>query len=263
MLIPPRTPPTRPDEDAVIAGWLSRVSTERRHVVVSLSGAHAYGFPSPDSDLDLKAVHAAPTVELLGLGKPKPTADFLGIVDGLEVDYTSNELSGVLAGVLAGNGNYIERFLSGYALLADPALEELQPLVHGALNRRIHGHYLGFSTQLYRRLSQPGATVKHSLYVLRCALTGAHGLLTGQIETDLGRLAGPYGFGEATELIAAKRAGEKVALTGAALERAEALCQRALAALEDAHARSILPEEAPNKDALEAWLIDFRLRGVR
>ena len=30
-------------------------------MVVLLSGAHAYGFPSPDSDLDLKAIHLADT----------------------------------------------------------------------------------------------------------------------------------------------------------------------------------------------------------
>ncbi|HYD42485.1 MAG TPA: nucleotidyltransferase domain-containing protein, partial [Anaeromyxobacter sp.] len=28
-------------------------------MVISLSGAHAYGFPSPDSDLDLKVIYVA------------------------------------------------------------------------------------------------------------------------------------------------------------------------------------------------------------
>lgn len=261
-MIPNRTPPLRPHEIAVVERWLAGVTGERHHVVIGLSGAHAYGFPSPDSDLDLKAVHAVPTRELLGLGKPKVTVDFLGFVDGVEVDYTSNELSCVLAGVLAGNGNYIERFLSGFSVLTTPTLTELQPLVQGALCSKVHAHYLGFSTQLHRRLSQPGATVKHALYVLRCALTGAHALLTGQIETDLSVLATPYGFAEAHDLIAAKRAGEKVALTGEALSRAEALCARAFAVLEDARARTILPEEAPNRDALEGWLVEYRLRRV-
>src|SRR3954447_9201656 len=77
----------------------------RRHLVVSLSGAHAYGFPSPDSDLDLKAVHIAPTAQLLGLGSPPPTKDRLEVIEGVEIDYTSNELQGVLSGLLLGNGN--------------------------------------------------------------------------------------------------------------------------------------------------------------
>src|SRR5262245_43324929 len=39
--------------------FLADRDRERKHLVVYLSGAHAYGFPSPDSDLDLKCVHVA------------------------------------------------------------------------------------------------------------------------------------------------------------------------------------------------------------
>ena len=38
---------------AVMARVLDEEEAQREHVVVYLSGAHAYGFPSPDSDLDL------------------------------------------------------------------------------------------------------------------------------------------------------------------------------------------------------------------
>ena len=41
-------------ERAVIDFVLGRESAHRDHVVVALSGAHAYGFPSPDSDLDMR-----------------------------------------------------------------------------------------------------------------------------------------------------------------------------------------------------------------
>src|ERR671923_91003 len=33
----------------------------------TVSGAHLYGFPSPDSDVDLRGVHVLPPRELLGL----------------------------------------------------------------------------------------------------------------------------------------------------------------------------------------------------
>lgn len=33
----------------------------------TISGAHLYGFPSPDSDYDLRGVHILPVKELLGL----------------------------------------------------------------------------------------------------------------------------------------------------------------------------------------------------
>ena len=56
---------------------------KRRHVVVSLSGAHAYGFPSPDSDLDIKAVHIDATAELLGFPRTPKPAERLEVVDGV------------------------------------------------------------------------------------------------------------------------------------------------------------------------------------
>ena len=45
----------------VARAFVAARAADRRHLVIYLSGAHAYGFPSPDSDLDLKCVHVAPT----------------------------------------------------------------------------------------------------------------------------------------------------------------------------------------------------------
>jgi predicted nucleotidyltransferase len=52
---------------AVADRVLREEENRRRHLVVSLSGAHAYGFPSSDSDLDLKAIHIEPTAHLLSV----------------------------------------------------------------------------------------------------------------------------------------------------------------------------------------------------
>lgn len=257
-----RDPGLSPHQEQVARRFLAEMSAARRHVVVAVSGAHAYGFPSPDSDVDLKAVHAVPARAVLGLRRADASAEKMLIVEGVELDYSSNELREVLSGVLKGNGNYIERFLSGYVMEADPALAELQPLVAGALCSKVHAHYRGFASQLARRLDQPGATVKHLLYVLRCALTGTHLLLTGQCETDLSLLATPYGFPEAHDLIAAKRAGERTPLGDDALERARALAARAMATLEEARTRCVLPDEADGS-ALEAWLVAFRVGEIR
>ena len=98
------------------------------HVVVYLSGAHAYGFPSPDSDLDLKCIHVARTEDLLGFEPPKPSTDRAEFVDAVEIDYTSNELAQALGGVLAGNGNYLERVLGRMTPRDSRLLAELRPL---------------------------------------------------------------------------------------------------------------------------------------
>ena len=198
------TPHQRQVADRVLAEEGAR----RRHLVVSLSGAHAYGFPSPDSDLDLKAVHADPTVRLLGLAAPTSHASRCEVIEGVEIDYSSNEIGRVLAALLAGNGNYFERFLGAIALVAAPEIEELRPIVRRSLSKRIQGHYSGFARGQLHEWEQNGfRSAKKLLYVLRTALTGTHVLHSGEIVTDVSLLLDEYGFGAARELSRRRRKG--------------------------------------------------------
>lgn len=237
---------------------LAEEGARRQHLVVSLSGAHAYGFPSPDSDLDLKGIHVVPTAELLGLSPPRLTFDRLEVVDGVEIDYTSNELQMALAGLLAGNGNYLERVLGKTALARSPLLDALRPLAHAALSRRFHRHYRGFAISQLHEAQQPTATAKQMLYVLRTALTGTHLLRTGELVTDLGAICEAYELPEAKALIEAKRAGEKTVLDAPTRERWLSRVGAVLEALDDARATSSLPEEPPNAPELQAWLVEVR-----
>src|SRR5580704_14250942 len=126
------------EQRAVMSRVLAEEESHREHVVVYLSGAHAYGFPSPDSDLDLKAIHVAKTADLLGLTPPAPTFDRAEVIEGVEIDYTSNELAPALAGMLASNGNFLERVLGRTVACASDLLAELRPVVQRALSRRVH-----------------------------------------------------------------------------------------------------------------------------
>lgn len=58
----------------------------------SVSGAHLYGFDSPDSDVDLRGCHILPITDLLGLDEPRLTLDRMTLVDGVEVDLVSHDL---------------------------------------------------------------------------------------------------------------------------------------------------------------------------
>lgn len=232
----------------------------RRHLVVSLSGAHAYGFPSPDSDLDLKAVHLDPTETLLGFPRTPKAAERLEIVEGVEIDYSSNELGPVLLGVLKGNGNFVERFLSGYALRASPALETLKPLIQTSLSRKLARHYTGFARQQLAGWEEGGrASAKKLLYVLRTTLTGVHALREGEIVTDVTRLLERHGFGDARELVAQKRRGEKAELPDDLRAKWAERVPAAFELLSRAERESRLPEESPSPEALERWLIGERL----
>lgn len=249
---------------AVAAEVLAHEESRRRHLVIYLSGAHAYGFPSPDSDLDLKAVHGEPAGALLGLSPPPSHASRVEVVKDVEVDYTSNELGPVLAGVLGGNGNYIERFLGDLVLYATPALDELRPLIQRSLSRRVHRHYRGFATQqraAFETAENP--TAKKLLYVLRTALTGIHVLRTGELVTDVTRLAEPYGFTDVEHLIAVKRSGERVGLDSALALHWKPRLSGLFASIDEAVAKSPLPAEPANEPELDAWLVAHRLGEVR
>lgn len=236
---------------------IARESAQREHVVVALSGAHAYGFPSPDSDVDLKAVHVAPTGRLVGLRPTAAPTDRIEVLDGVEMDYTSNELGGVIEGCLKGNGNYLERVVGGVALAGSPWLDALRPLVQASLSRRVHRHYRGFA-QGQRKEFDATPTAKKLLYVLRTALTGAHLLRTGEMVLDVNELLDEAGLGAARALVEAKRAGERTVLPES--ERARWLDEvdRAVASLDAAMEASVLPDEPAGEDALDAWLIEVR-----
>ncbi len=247
---------------AIVRAYVERQAAARRHLVVYLSGAHAYGFPSPDSDFDLKCVHVAPTGDLLGLVPREGGAERIEIVEGVELDYSSNELGMVLRGALRGNGNYLERLLGALVIAEDaPRMATLRPLLRATLSTLTSRHYAGFQrSQLQAALAQQPPAAKKVLYALRTALTGAHLLRTGELETDLSRLCEPYGFAAARELIDAKRAGEQVPLAADVWARWRGELDRATATLEQARRASPLPAEPPDDAAaaVEAWLVAVR-----
>jgi predicted nucleotidyltransferase len=250
-------------QERVMKSVLDHESAKRTHVVVSLSGAHAYGFPSPDSDLDLKAIHLDATRTLLGFKPANTTADRLEVIDGVEIDYTSNELGPVLAGILGGNGNYVERVLGQLLPVKSAWLEPLQRLVQANLSQRLHRHYRGFATGQLHEWEKTGFTsAKKLLYVLRTALTGTHVLKTGEVQTDLTGLLARYGFEDARELVEQKKRGELAALPAEMSERWREKTARAFALLDEALASSTLPAEPRAEAQLEAWLVEVRLASV-
>ncbi len=251
--------------DAVLAPHEQRVTTRvldeeearREHLVVSLSGAHAYGFPSPDSDLDLKAIHVAKTADLLGFEVPPPTFDRAEVLEGVEIDYTSNELGPALAGILAGNGNFLERILGRLQPLASPLLAELRPIARRSLSRRVHRHYRGFA-QNQRAALEREPTAKKLLYVLRTTATGIHLLESGELETDVTRLVAPEDRADVGALVARKRQGERVDLDAATLAAWRVRVDRLFARLDEARDASPLPEAPPNEAEVRAWLLEVR-----
>jgi predicted nucleotidyltransferase len=239
-----------------------------RLLCCAVTGSHCYGFPSPDSDLDLKGIHLAKTEELLGLFAPPETHDVLQMFEGVEHDLTTHEAGKALSLLLRGNGNMLERIWSPLQVVDCPELADLRELARGALSRRAFDHYRGFFTGICKEHERTGErTAKALLYAYRVALTGVNLLLEREVECDLRALAPRYGFPEAADLAGRKRrTAEKVVLSEEEDARHRAAWPRLVELLEDARARTTLPDEPQNKAECSAWLVALRrreLEGVR
>ena len=54
----------------------------------TIRGAHLYGFPSRDSDYDLRGAHMLPPAVVVGLEVRDETVEDSRVMDGLEMDAT-------------------------------------------------------------------------------------------------------------------------------------------------------------------------------
>lgn len=241
---------------AAVAQSLAEEGARREHLVVALAGSWGFGFPSPRSDVDLKGVHVAPTAALLGFTPPEPAEENIRTLHGVSVDYSSNEVAQVLTGVLAGNGNYLERLLGARVVTASTELAPLRSLVQDCLSRRVIRHYLGFATG-QRRLFEREPTAKRLLYVARTALTGAHLLREGELVGDLAALLRRGGHDALLALLEARRGGAADADESLRARWSDAL-DGMLSDLQRAHDESPLPEAPRGQGPLLDWLLALR-----
>ena len=230
-----------------------------RLLLCAVSGAHMYGFPSADSDLDLKGIHLVPTRELLGLRPNVAVHDLTAFHRGVECDLTTNEAGSALSLLLHGNGNMLERILSPYQLTQADELQALQELARRSVSRSFARHYAGFFRGCQREHERE-VTAKTMLYSYRVALTGTHLLRSGVLEPNLTHLAPEFGYHDVADLVALKQAGTE---HGALPEDLDAYHRGRWPDLEqalvDATENSALPADAPNTSDIEDWLISTRL----
>lgn len=232
----------------------------RELLIAGVTGSHFYGFPSPDSDLDLKGVHVVPTAEIAGLEPPPDTAEWMGVFEDQEVDYTSHEVGFALRLLLKGNGNMLERILSPLQLARSAEQAELVSIAEGAVARSFFRHYGGFFRRKCddHRAAAHG-TAKGLLYVYRAALTGIHLLNTGELVGDVTRLAAEYGFVHVADLVALKTTGAELQAVPDAARYVDDW-PRLEAMLSAARDRSSLPEEPANRPRVADFLLRVRQR---
>lgn len=237
----------------------------RRHpfplVFATISGAHLYGFPSPDSDFDLRGVHLLPLKTIVGLDEGQDTVEKEGIYDGLEIDLVTHDATKFFHLMLKRNGYVLEQLLSPLVVHTSPEHEELKAIARDCITRHHAHHYLGFAAtqwKLFEKESPP--RVKPLLYTFRVLLTGIHLMNTGEVEANLKILNEAARLGYIDELIQRKITGaEQGVLDAADVSFYRKEYDRLILELESRHAASKLPESPAGRDALNDLLLRMRL----
>ena len=228
----------------------------------TISGAHLYGFPSPDSDYDLRGVHILPLREVVGLSTPKETIEKSEEVEGIELDLVTHDVAKFFKLLLSRNGYVLEQVYSPLVVHSTPYHDELKSIAPDCITKHHAHHYFGFArTQWGLFQKETPRRVKPLLYVFRVLLTGIHLMQTGEVEANLIHLNEKFKLAYIPELVERKISGtEQGTLQEADNDVYEAEYQRLVTLLENARDTTHLPENPSAKPALNDLLL--RIRGV-
>ncbi|MFK7741658.1 MAG: nucleotidyltransferase domain-containing protein [Planctomycetota bacterium] len=239
----------------------------------TISGAHLYGFPSPDSDFDLRGAHVLPLDQVIGLEPGRETIESMRVEQQMELDLVTHDVGKFVRLLSRPNGYVLEQLLSPLVVRTSAAHRELCELGRRSVTRAHARHYLGFAT------SQRDLWHKHEprrlkplLYIYRVLLTGIHLMGSGEIQANLsvllddcaGLLACKSLLSDLglEELVVRKQTGaEKQPYAGAELVQHEAAIEGLRAELEASAAISALPATLPAEVArgLHDFLVRTRL----
>lgn len=244
------------------------LAEEQRHPLVfaTVSGAHLYGFPSRDSDVDLRGVHLLPAADLVGLRPPEETRSRMWLREGVELDLVTHDLRKFVRLLLRRNGYVLEQLLSPLVVHSTPTHQQLIALAPAVVTRHHAHHYRGFARTQWRLYEKSGE-LKPLLYTYRVLLTGIHLMRGGRLQAHLPTLLqevpeAPAGL---SELIAAKAEAEHLPAADlgdaaglAEPETARAEVERLHALLDEAQESSRLPTETSAFDALHDLVVGAR-----
>jgi uncharacterized protein len=223
----------------------------------TISGAHLYGFPSQDSDFDLRGVHILPAKEAVGLLPKQETIEFAEVRSGIDMDLVTHDVLKFFTLLLKRNGYVLEQLYSPLVVQTSPEHDELKSIATGCITRHHSHHYLGFAAtqwSLFEKENPP--RVKPLLYVYRVLLTGVHLMSTGRVEANLVNLNDEFRLPYIQELIERKVSGaEKGTLESNETEFHKREYESLVARIGIEGMLSRLPDEPTCRDALNDLLV--------
>ena len=251
----------------------------------TISGAHLYGFPSPDSDFDLRAAHVLPLEKVVDLDVHDETVEDSRVIEGLEMDIVSHDVKKFFGLLLKKNGYVLEQLFSPLIVHTTPEHTELKEICRtkkfdtsplpplpgragegnqtGVITRHHSHHYFGFAETQWKLFDKERPRrVKPLLYVYRVLLTGIHLMRTGKVEANLVTLNETFRLPYIADLIARKQSGENTTLEEADVVFHQREYERLRGELQAAHDASQLPElpSDETRKALNNLLVRVRLQ---
>lgn len=225
-----------------------------------ISGSHLYGFPSPDSDYDLRGVHILPVEEVVGLETGNETIEVSKVHESLEIDLVTHDVKKFFLMLLKKNGYVLEQLYSPLILTTSPEHEELKFIAKDCITRHHYYHYIGFAATQWKLFQKKDThLLKPLLYVYRVLLTGTYLMQTGIVEANLIKLNEVFNLPYLDDLIAQKLAErEKSVLSNVNVDFHQIEYERLRNKLEEAYESSLLPEVPSANAALHSLLVHLR-----
>lgn len=134
------------------------------------AGSRAWGFPSPDSDYDIRFIYRHPRSWYLSLQEKKDTIEFM---ENELLDGNGWDIRKVLRLLYKSNASLYEWLFSPIVYIdGDQQLEELRQLAGQYFQpKRVMHHYLGIARgMLDREFKGPQVKIKKYFYVIRPVL---------------------------------------------------------------------------------------------
>jgi uncharacterized protein len=227
---------------------------------VTVSGAHLYGFPSEDSDYDLRGVHMLTIDDVFGLEPGKETVESSKIWEGLEIDLVTHDAKKFFKLLLKKNGYVLEQLFSPLIVQTSQEHDELRTIARNCITKFHAYHYFGFSeTQWKLFLKESPPRVKPLLYVYRVLLTGIHLMRTGEIDANLVNLNKEFTLPYIDDLISQKTSQkEQSTISASDIEFHRKEFERLTTLLEEEMKKSALPETPNGRRELNDLLVRIR-----
>src|SRR5438876_2618066 len=182
----------------------------------TISGAHLYGFPSPDSDFDLRGAHVLPLENVVGLDVRDETIEDSRVIEGQEMDIVSHDVRKFFGLLLKKNGYVQEQLFSPFVVHTTPEHSELKIIARNCITKHHSHHYFGFAETQWKLFDKERPRrVKPLLYVYRVLLTGIHLMRTGEVEANLVTLNNEFRLPYIGDLVARKQSGQHTSLADA------------------------------------------------